>query len=161
MDEKWRPRNFFLALTFLSFCLLLLTIVLPLRRRRRGSAAKNGVPYGMVPVLLAGILGFGIVGLAPQPGPKVEGAFFEGSPLAKTVPETGYLWRSFAVLRADAREPLLYVAAYRVPDTQGVISARGIEGQPVRIRAAAGSWAFAESPGGDAGWVPQDNLIFY
>jgi hypothetical protein len=42
MDEKWRPRNFFLALILLSFCLLLLTIGLPLRFRQGGSAAKKG-----------------------------------------------------------------------------------------------------------------------
>jgi hypothetical protein len=158
MDEKWRPRNFFLALTILSFCLLLLTILLPLRERRRGRGVKKGVPYGFVLLLLAGIFGVGIAELAPQPGPKLVKPGVGGFPLEKTAPETGYSRRSFAVLRAGDRET---VAAYRVPDTQGAISARWMEGQPVRIRAAAGSWAYAESPDGDAGWVPQNNLIFY
>jgi hypothetical protein len=125
-DEKWRPRNFFLALIILSFCLLLLTIT------------KKGVRSLFVLLLLAGILG-----------------------LAKTTPETGYLRGSSAVLRAGARETSLHVAAYRVPDTQGAISARWMEGQPVRLRAAAGRWAYAESPDGDAGWVLLDNLVFY
>jgi hypothetical protein len=110
---------------------------------------------------LAGILGIGIAGLAPQPRLKAKGAFFEGSPLEKTAPETGYLRGSFAVLRAGVQETLLQVPAYRVPDTQGAISVRWMEGQPVRIRSAAGLWAYAESPDGDAGWVPQDNLVFY
>jgi hypothetical protein len=134
-DEKWRPRNFFIALAILSFCLLLLTILLPLRSRRKGSR--------LVLLLLAGVFGLAV------------------SPLEKTRPEAGYLKGNTAVLRADIREPLSPVAAYRVPDTQGAISARWIEGQPVHIRAAAGSWAYAESPDGDAGWVPQNNLIFY
>jgi hypothetical protein len=155
-DEKWRPRNFFFALILLSFCVLLLTVGLPLRFRLRGSAAKKdvgflffrGSRYGFIFLLLAGILGLGIAGLAP-PG------------LEKTAAETGYLRGSFVVLRAGAQETLLQVAAYRVPDTQGAISARWMEGQPVHIRAAAGHWAYAESPDGDAGWVPQDNLVFY
>jgi hypothetical protein len=153
-DEKWRPRNFFLALILLSFCLLLLIIGLPLRLRWGGNAAKKGV--SSLFVLLVGILGLGIAGLAPQPRPK-----YGGSPLEKNAPETGYLQGSFAVLRAGARRTSLQVAAYRVPDTQGAISARWMEGQLVRIRAAAGLWAYAESPDGDAGWVPQDNLVFY
>ncbi|GHV25644.1 hypothetical protein AGMMS4952_03930 [Spirochaetia bacterium] len=140
-DEKWRPRNFFLALTILSSGLLLLIIVLPLRERRRGAR--------ILLLLAAGILGFGIAGLSPRV-----------SPLARTAPETGYLRGSFAVLRST-EEALPHVTAYRVPDIQGATSARWMEGQPVRIRAVADSWAYAESPDGDAGWVPQDNLVFY
>ncbi|MDR3123950.1 MAG: hypothetical protein LBU16_09270, partial [Treponema sp.] len=42
-DEQWRPRNFFVALIALSFCLLLLTIALPLRARR-GDSGRKGTP---------------------------------------------------------------------------------------------------------------------
>jgi hypothetical protein len=146
-DEKWRPRNFFLALILLSACLLLLTMV----KRGARSLLFRGSRYGLVLVLVAGILG-----LAPQPSPKAK-----GSPLEKIAPETGYLRGSAAVLRADAQNTLLQAAAYRVPDTQGAVSARWMEGQPLHIRAVAGLWAYAESPDGDAGWVPQDNLVFY
>jgi SH3-like domain-containing protein len=65
------------------------------------------------------------------------------------------------VLRASARLTSLQIAAYRVPDTQGAISVRWTEGQPVRVRAVADLWAYAESSAGDAGWVHQDNLVFY
>ncbi|GHV75361.1 hypothetical protein AGMMS49942_01820 [Spirochaetia bacterium] len=137
-DEKWRPRNFFSALIVLSFCSLFLILRLSLGGRRRGSAVKKGGISLCILLLVTGILG-----------------------LEKTAPETGYLRESAAVLRAGPGETLLPVAAYRVPDTQGAISARWMEGQPVRIRAAAGVWAYAESPDGEAGWVPQDNLVFY
>jgi hypothetical protein len=146
-DEKWRPRNFFLALMLLSVCFLVLTIGLSLGRRRRGSGLKKGGIFLFTLLLLTGIWG---LGRAPQ-----------SSPLEKTAPEKGYLRESAAVLRAGPRETGLQVAAYRVPDTRGAISARWMEGQPVRIRAAAGFWAYAESPDGEAGWVPQDNLVFY
>lgn len=144
MDEKWRPRNFFVALIILSACLLLLTMV----KKGAHSLFFRGSRYGLVLLLVAGILG-----IAPQPRLKALRSAIEGAPLAKTAPETGYLWGSAAVVRA--------AAAYRVPDTRGAVSVRWMEGQPVHIRAVAGLWAYAESPDGDAGWVPQDNLVFY
>ncbi|MFP3043841.1 hypothetical protein LQZ19_18670 [Treponema primitia] len=130
-DEKWRPRNFFLILIVLSFCLLILAIWLP--KKSVTSLFFRG--YRVVILLLIGILGLGIAGLASSYGGT------EKSP------------QKSAVLRASA--------AYRVPDSQGAISARWMEGQPVRVRAASKPWAYAESADGDAGWVRQDNLIFY
>ncbi|WP_232616785.1 SH3 domain-containing protein [Treponema primitia] len=130
-DEKWRPRNFFLLLIILSFCLLILAIWLP--KKSVTSLFLRG--YKVVILLLIGILGLGIAGLASSRG------------------GTGKTLQESAVLRA--------CAAYRVPDSQGAISARWLEGQPVRVRAASKPWAYAESADGDAGWVRQDNLVFY
>jgi hypothetical protein len=155
-DEKWRPRNFFLGQIILSFCLLLLTIWLPLRSRRREGAQKKGVTspffrgYKGVLLILTGSLGLGIVGLERLTSLQV--ASTPGG-LEKATPETMRPGGSTAVLRA--------CAAYRVPDTQGAISARWLEGQPVRVRAAADRWAYVESPEGDAGWVRQDDIVFY
>jgi hypothetical protein len=155
-DEKWRPRNFFFALIILSFCLLLLTLVLPLRFRR-GDSRKKGVTslffhgYSIVVCVLIGITGFGIAVLARSPGGFLK------------PPEFG---KSAEAAPGNAAVALRSCPAYRVPDPQGAITARWMEGQPVRVRSAfAGSvsdaWVYAESSAGDAGWVNQENLIFY
>jgi hypothetical protein len=162
-NEKWRPRNFFFALTILSFSLLLLTFALFLRFRR-GDSRKKGVTslffhgYSIVIYVLIGIMGLGIAVLARSPGgfpkladfPKPAGF---GAPVQEAAP-------------GNAAVALRSCAAYRVPDIQGAITARWMEGQPVRVRSvSAGSvsdtWAYAESSAGDAGWVNQENLIFY
>jgi hypothetical protein len=151
-DEKWRPRNCFVALIILSFCLLLLAIVLPLRSRR-GNSGKKGVTslflhgYNIVVFVPIAIMGFGIAGLARSPG-GFERLLQPGSGVAGKHPGN-----AAAVLRS--------CTAYRVPDPRGAISARWTEGQPVRVRSASDAWAYAESSDGDAGWVSQDNVIFY
>jgi hypothetical protein len=151
-DEKWRPRNCLVALITLGFCLLLLAIVLPLRARREDSE-KKGVTflflhgYSIVVFIPIVIMGFGIIGLARSPG-GFERLLQGGSGVAGKHPGN-----AAAVLRS--------CVAYRVPDPQGAISARWLEGQPVRVRSASDAWAYAESSGGDAGWVSQDNIVFY
>jgi hypothetical protein len=153
-DEKWRPRNLVAALIILSFCLLLLIIALPMRTRRGGSE-KKGVTslffqgYSIVVCLLIGIMGFGLVFLARSPGrfeKPVQGSAGEGA----TGKHPG-----------NAAVALRSCVAYRVPDTQGAVSARWMEGQPVRVRSASASWVYAESFEGDAGWVSQEDLVFY
>jgi hypothetical protein len=146
-DEKWRPRSCFVALIILSFCLLLLSIVLP-RRARRGDSEKRGVTslffhgYTIVIFALLGIIGFGVVALARSPGG------FEGLGGARKWP-------------GNAAVALRSCVAYRVPDLRGAISARWTEGQPVRVRSASGAWAYVESSGGEAGWVNRDSIIVY
>jgi hypothetical protein len=167
-DEKWRPRNCFAALIILSLCLLLLTIALSLRFRGKKRASgrffqgssrnqpdfrKGSVTspffrgYTVVAFVLLGIMGFGIAALAYSP------RGFE-APIQGGAGEAGkHPGNAAAVLRS--------CAAYRVPDIRGAISARWLEGQPVRVRSASDAWAYAESPGGDAGWVTQDNVVYY
>jgi hypothetical protein len=153
-DEKWRPRNCFAALIILSFCLLLLIIALPLRSRRGDSERKNVTSlffhgYTSMVFALVGIMGFGIAALALSPG-GFEG-FFQGSAgVAAAGKRPG-----------NAAVALRSCVAYRVPDPRGAISARWPEGQPALVRFTAGDWAYAESPGGDAGWVRLDTIIFY
>jgi hypothetical protein len=148
-DEQWRPRACFAALVILSFCLLLLSILLPLRARR-GDSEKKGVTslffrgYSSTAFLLIGLMGFGVAALARPPGGPLQG----GAEGAGKHPGN-----AAAVLRS--------CAAYRVPDVQGAVSARWMEGQPVKVRSASDAWAYAESSGGDAGWVSQDTLVFY
>jgi hypothetical protein len=153
-DEKWRPRNLIVALIILSFCLLLLIIALPMRARR-GRAEKKGVTslffqgYSIVVCILIGIMGFGLAVLARSSERferPVQGGAGEAAPGKR-------LGNSAVALRS--------CVAYRVPDTQGAVSARWMEGQPVRVRSASASWVYAESLGGDAGWVSQDDLVFY
>jgi hypothetical protein len=165
-DEKWRPRNFFFALIILGFCLLLPVVVL-LLRFRRGYSGKRGVTspffhgFSIVVCVLIGIMGFGVAGLAFSP------AGFRPSPAGLGRPSREAPWGNAAVT-------LRPCSAYRVPDLRGAISARWAEGQPVRVRSVgngsdgtgpdgSGSavWAYAESFAGDAGWVNQDDLVFY
>jgi hypothetical protein len=151
-DEKWRPRNFFLALVILSFCLLLPIVALPLRFRR-GDSRKKGVTspfvhgYSIVVCVLIGSMGVGIAALARSPAGFGKFAGF-GKPAQETAP-------------GNAAVTLRFCLAYRVPDLQGAITARWMEGQPVRVRSVSDAWAYAESSAGDAGWVHQEDLIFY
>jgi hypothetical protein len=153
-DEKWRPRNFFVALIVLSFCLLLLTIALPLRARR-GDWERNGVTslffhgYTIVVFALIAGMGFGVAALARSPGGFERLAQGSAGALAA------------GKRPGNAALALRSCVAYRVPDVRGAISARWMEGQPVRVRSASDAWAYAESSEGDAGWVSQDNLVFY
>jgi hypothetical protein len=150
-DEKWRPRNFFVALIILSFCLLPVALWL----------LKNGVTspfvrsYKVVLLFLIVLLGFGITGLVSS-RPAIRSLGTTGGEQgfqAKLPGETRYPGGTTAVLRA--------CVAYRVPDSQGAVSARWMEGQPVKVRTASNLWAYAESSDGDAGWVRQDMLVFY
>jgi hypothetical protein len=151
-DEKWLPRNLVLALIILSFCLLLATIALPLRARRGRGPEKQRLAlvfrgYGIVVFVLIGAIGFGLVALARSPGEgPFQGSAAEGA-AGKRPGNTALALRS--------------CVAYRVPDTGGAVSARWREGQPVRVRSASASWAYAESSEGDSGWVSQEDLIFY
>jgi hypothetical protein len=150
--EKWRPRGFSLALVALSFTLLILLIWRSLYRIRGGKKKKvtslSLWGYRIVLLALLAALAWGIIGLWKIGGISRNGAL------------------QSAVLHA--------CEAYRVPDTNGAVSARWREGQPVKVRitgraspgseaasAAAKLWAYAESPDGDAGWVRQDTIIFY
>jgi hypothetical protein len=101
------------------------------------------------------MLGLGIAGLASSPGTnRSQGIAGNKEVLSANLPgETKHLRQTAAVLRA--------CAAYRVPDSQGAVSARWMEGQPVKVRTASDLWAYAESSDGDAGWVHQDALVFY
>jgi hypothetical protein len=146
-DEKWRPRNFILALIVLAFCLMIPAIWLTFRQR--GSPGKKGV---ISIIVLIGVLGFSLL-------KAFSSGKGEGSPLETSTQETGYLGRGVAVRGSTA--VLRACAAYRVPDIQGAISVRWKEGQPVKVRTAADQWTYAESPDGDAGWVRQENLVFY
>jgi hypothetical protein len=144
---------------------LLLTFALPLRLRR-GNSRKKGVTslffhgYSIVVCVLIGIMGFGIAALARSPaGFGRSSAGFGRSSAAFGKPAQEAAPRNAAVA-------LRSCLAYRVPDPQGAITAQWMEGQPVRVRSvSAGSvsnvWAYAESSAGDAGWVNQENLIFY
>jgi hypothetical protein len=153
-DEKWRPRNCFVALLILSFCLLLFVLAAP-RRARRGAAEKKSVTslsfhgYISVILILAGIMGLGVVALALSPR-GFEGLVQGGAGEGAAGKHPG---NAAAVLRS--------CVAYRVPDLRGAISARWLEGQPALVRSTSGAWAYAESSGGDAGWVSQDNIVFY
>ncbi|MDR2739018.1 MAG: hypothetical protein LBB68_04195 [Treponema sp.] len=150
-DEKWRPRNFFFALIILSFCLLILALWL----------LKDSVTFPffrsckVVFFLLIVILGLGITGFASSPGTiRSQGTIEDEQVLSAKLPgKTKYSGGTAAVLRA--------CVAYRVPDSQGVVSVRWMEGQPVKVRTVANLWAYAESSDGDAGWVHQDTLVFY
>jgi hypothetical protein len=151
-DEKWRPRNCFVALIVLSFCLLLPTAALSLRARGSGSGRKSVTSlffhgYSVVAFVLIGAMVLGIAALARSSG-GFEGLVQGNGDLPGKRPGN-----AAAVLRS--------CAAYRVPDVRGAISARWLEGQPVRVRSASDAWAYAESSGGDAGWVSQDNVVFY
>ncbi|MDR1596236.1 MAG: hypothetical protein LBR99_00895 [Treponema sp.] len=156
-DEKWRPRNFFWALIILSFFLLILALGL----LKKGVTSPFFRSYRIVLLLLVVILGLGIAGLASSPGTiRSEGTIRSDGTIrgeqvlsAKLPGETKYSGGTAAVLRA--------CVAYRIPDSQGAISARWMEGQPVKVRTASNLWAYAESSDGDAGWVRQDRLIFY
>ncbi|MDR0597245.1 MAG: hypothetical protein LBG14_01915 [Treponema sp.] len=149
-DETWRPRNFFTALIILSFCLLPPAIALSTRRggagkKRLTSPLFNG--YSIAVFVLIGLMGFGIAALARSPGG------FEGLVQGNRGAPGKRQGNAAAVLRS--------CAAYRVPDVRGAVSARWLEGQPALVRSASDDWAYAESSGGDAGWVSQDNVIYY
>ncbi|WP_245534784.1 hypothetical protein [Treponema primitia] len=144
-DEKWQPLGFSLGLVVISFFLLILVIWRFFYRNRKRNKVTSLSLWGFRIVLLTllAILGWGIMDLGKIGGISRNGAL------------------QSAVLHA--------CEAYRVPDTNGAVSARWREGQPVKVRTvgklqpspAANLWAYAESPGGDAGWVHQDNIIFY
>ncbi|MDR1249169.1 MAG: hypothetical protein LBK63_07695 [Treponema sp.] len=168
-DETWRPRNFFFALILLGFCLLLPAIAL-LLKSRRGYAGKKTVTslffhgYSIVVFVLIGVMGFGVAALTRNP------AGFRPSPAGFPKP-AGLEKAPQEAPPGTAAVALRFCTAYRVPDLRGAISARWMEGQPVRVRSvsagsvSAGSvsdtWAYAESFAGDAGWVRQDDLVFY
>jgi hypothetical protein len=61
----------------------------------------------------------------------------------------------------NAAAVLRSCAAYRVPDLHGAVNVRWQEGQPALVRFSSGGWVYAESSGGDAGWVTQDNIVLY
>jgi hypothetical protein len=149
-DEPWRPRNFFVALGILSFCLLLRTIALPLRARR-GDSEKKGLRfllfhgYTAVALVLLAVMGLSVAALAPSPGG------FEGLVQG----------RALAAGKRPARVLLRSCVAYHVPDSRGAVSARWLEGQPARALFASDAWAYAESSEGDAGWVSRDAIVFY
>jgi hypothetical protein len=143
-NEQWRPRSLLLGISALVFCLLILL-------------GKNAAAYfpgrGYKGIILIIILGLGVAGFA---GSLLGGVFPGGENSAPRFRENR------AVLHA--------CSAYRVPDTQGAISAHWKEGQPVTVRVAGkapaetgvvGVWAYTESADGDAGWVLQENLVFY
>jgi hypothetical protein len=150
-DEKWRPRNFFFALIILSFCLLLLALGL----LKSSVTFPFSQGYKIVFFLLIVILGLGITGLASSPGTvRSQGIIGDEQVLSAKLPrKTKYSGGTAAVLHA--------CVAYRVPDSQGAVSVRWMEGQPVKVRTASNLWAYAESSDGDAGWVHQEALVFY
>jgi hypothetical protein len=152
--EKWRPRNCFTALIILGCCLLPPFIVLALRARRNNSEGKGVTSpffhgYSIVIFVLIGLIGFGVAALAFSPG-GFEGLVRKG---AGEGPPGKHLRNAAVVLRS--------CAAYRVPDLRGAVTVRWPEGQPALVRFTSGDWAYAESSGGDAGWVTQDNIVFY
>jgi hypothetical protein len=159
-DEKWRPRNFFFALIILGFCLLLLTIALPLKFRRR-IPGKKGVTslffhgYNIVVCVLIGIMGLGMAALTRSP------AGFRGLAAGFRRLPAGFGKPAQEDALGNAAVAFRSCLAYRVPDPQGAITARWMEGQPVRVRSVSEAWVYAETSAGDAGWVNQDNLVFY
>jgi hypothetical protein len=91
----------------------------------------------------------------------VTSLFFRGYRGVVLLIITGILGFGIAGIARGNTAVLRACAAYRVPDTQGAVSVRWMEGQPVRVRAAADRWVYAESPDGNAGWVRQDDIVFY
>lgn len=59
------------------------------------------------------------------------------------------------------RAVLAETSFYSVPEHDKESSGRFGEGTPVRVRAIGAEWAFAESSGGAAGWVPKDKVFLY
>jgi hypothetical protein len=156
-DEKWRPRNFFKALIILSLCLFIPLAVQFFFLLRKKPAKKNvtsGSSWGYKSIILVliSILGVGIGGLIDAPADRNSGAFFFSS--GEKSPGTGGNFAGSATVLQPCE-------AYRVPDIQGAISARWKQGQPVLVRTVAERWAYAETADGEAGWLFQDNLVFY
>jgi hypothetical protein len=141
-DEKWRPLKPLAFISLGSGLLLILMGILYFFFRRSGASKKISVTFGQswgykgVVVILIIILSGGLYGL----GSGVIARGFSGR-------------GGSAVLRA--------CTAYRVPDPQGGLSTYWDEGHPVRIRSRAEDWAYVETFDGKAGWVLQENIVFY
>jgi hypothetical protein len=137
MDEKWRPRNFLLGISLGSLGLFLAAIPFALfhRRRRKNNVTSRAAPgYKIIiPALLVIFIW----------------AFF------------GYMNPGGNLRLGENRAVLRSCTAYRVPDSQGAVSAFWGEGQPVLIHSVKDLWVYAEVPGGEAGWVRREYAVFY
>ncbi|MDR3341424.1 MAG: hypothetical protein LBT14_01315 [Treponema sp.] len=145
-DEQWRPRSLLLILFLGSLGLLLVLMAPGIFRYYRDPAHKKAVTsdlswgYKGILIILMVILVVALYGLTES---MITRGFRGGH---------GSDGGS-AVLRA--------AVAYRVPEDGGAVSACFDEGQPVIIRSASGSWAYADSLDGRAGWVLRDTIVFY
>jgi hypothetical protein len=141
IDEKWRPRNFLLGLSLGGlglFTVIVLFTNFRRSRRKNGVTSRSGQGYksnSISLVVLAALLVIFIRAFA------------------------GYTNPDFRV-RQD-RAILRSCTVYRVPDLQGAVSALWKEGQPVLVHSLKSGWVYVEVPGGEAGWVRRDNVVFY
>jgi hypothetical protein len=145
-DETWQPRRLFLALVVGALMVFLFTIIRARVARDRNSTVTSGVSWGykVISIIALFIMGAGLFG------------YFGGSGrmLAGIKPVQGSTSFHLAgVLRGGN--------AYRVPEEGGAPAYLFQEGEPVRIRSTADSWAYVESFEGKAGWVPLDRVIPY
>jgi hypothetical protein len=139
-DEPWRPR---LLLEISLLGTLGAAVLIVLRRLFGPQKRKNPRTSGGRPalsrraglVLLLTLAAFSLWGLLDSRG--LPGGTRSG------------------VLRETA--------ARRIPDPAGTISAVFQEGQPVRGRPPSGSWVWVENPDSppEAGWIPEEDIIFY
>jgi hypothetical protein len=145
-DEKWRPRNFLIALGLGSLGLLGLIAAVRFIRARRFTAPER------VPGPAGGFRQNGVTSGSPWGYKSVAGILILLACLGLAgFAVTGRI-RGRAVLRA--------CTAYYVPDrgSPGIVFP---EGQPVTIRTGADSWVYAESRDGRAGWVPREKVVPY
>jgi hypothetical protein len=133
-DEKWRPRKVLLWV-FPPLLVIAAAVLLPARRRFSAvtSAKNNGYKIRIILIAAAALA---LILLMELPGGGAPGILGNRAVLEKT-------------------------PAYRVPETEGALSALFNEGQPVHIGASRGGWVYAESADGRAGWVPSASVIQY
>jgi hypothetical protein len=136
-DEPWRPRKIALGIFLGSLSLLILTVILPLGKRRlflsQGKSVTSRLSWGYksIVIILMVLISSALFVLVRDHGRE------NGS----------------AVLRATT--------AYRVPDAAGGASAYFGEGQPVSIHSVSDAWVYVESFDGRLGWVLRDKVIVY
>jgi hypothetical protein len=134
-DEKWRPRN---APVFVFAGLLLIVVAAVSLFRLRFSAGFSAVTSGKISgykirIILAAAVVFAVILV-------VEFSEFSGD---------------------SGRAVLEKTPVYRVPETEGAVSAFFGEGQPVSAGVPRGEWVYVESADGRAGWAPAASVIRY
>jgi hypothetical protein len=141
IDERWRPWNFLLGLSLGGlglFTVIVLFVKFRPSGEKNGVTSRSGQGYKNNNMLLVVLAALVVICIR---------AF------------VGFMNPDFR-MKQD-RAVLCSCTVYRVPDLRGAVSAFWEEGQPVLVHSLKDDWVYAEVPGGEAGWVRRNNVIFY
>ncbi|MCL2478141.1 MAG: hypothetical protein FWF22_01470 [Treponema sp.] len=143
-DEDWR----FWQLPLMILAIIIILIVLVRIIFRKNSANKSEGLFTGQKVTLRHLAGFkNIIVFAALGGAAI---------VFLSIGVAGFYTDS-----ASRDAVLLETDAYRVPDVSGAVNSRLSEGQPVKIRSAAGSWTLIDTMDGRSGWVLTEAVIPY